>query len=88
MSPSGAPAAAATKPVQAAFATLALSMLAVAAGCRAHEPQPLDEQAVREALRVPAGDALRARASELSHPLLPPTAAAGSRQEAVELDIA
>ncbi len=52
-------------------AALRLCLL-IATGCQGYDPQPLSSAAVEEQLRVPSADALRVRAADLHHPLLPP----------------
>ena len=44
----------------------------LAAGCQRYVPQPLTAGAVDARLRPPSADALRVRAADLHHPLLPP----------------
>ena len=48
-----------------------LPALAVA-GCQKYQPMPLDRPAVERAVATPTPDELRARVTELHHPLLPP----------------
>ncbi len=47
-------------------------VLVLAAGCQTYQPQPLTGSAVEQALETPAPEALKVRAAELKHPLLPP----------------
>ncbi len=51
--------------------TVSLSLLGLA-GCQTYRPEPLTPSAVEQSLRPPSSEALRVRASDLKHPLLPP----------------